>query len=235
MKRTAVLEGPPHALGLLDLKPADLADDLLRREENVRLRGPAPALGEVQEVVAHHEQGAVRPQRVHRVTERRPALGGRELQVKHADQIMGTRRRHPGDHIGLDPVDLDAVGGGEVARHRQGHGREVHRRHAPATLGEPHGVAARSARQVQRSRRGEVGDLGDEEPIGRRGRVDAVSGGVAAVPVLAPGVGSHALSVRPYPAAPGQARAVVITAGGLLPCGEEGFHQCHSPASASST
>src|SRR5438094_1001062 len=95
-KHAAVLEGPPHALGLLDLKPADLAGDLLRREQNVRLRGPAPALAEVQQVVAHHEQGAVRPQRVHRVPERRPALGGRELQVEHADQIMGTRRRHPG-------------------------------------------------------------------------------------------------------------------------------------------
>src|SRR5439155_22566078 len=93
VKRAAVLDGPARAFCPLDLKPANLARDVLGREENVRLRGPAPALGEVQEVVAHHEQGPARSHRVRRVPERSPALGGRELHVEHADQIIGLLRR----------------------------------------------------------------------------------------------------------------------------------------------
>ncbi len=60
VQHAAVLDGAAHTLGLLHLQIPDLGHDVVRRVEDVRLRGASPALGEVQQIVAYDEEGAAR-------------------------------------------------------------------------------------------------------------------------------------------------------------------------------
>ena len=107
------------------------------------MSGSAPPLGQVEKIVADHEQGAARAQGIRRAAQHGLALGGGELQVEHADQIEGARGRRPAGHVALDPLDLDPVRCGQVARDPERHAREVHARDAPAALGQPHRIASR--------------------------------------------------------------------------------------------
>ena len=140
--------------------------------------------------MADHEEGAARAQGVHGVPQCGPALGGGELQVEDADQVEGARGRRPAGHVALDPLDLDPVRCGQVPRDAERHAREIHARHAPPTLGQPHRIASGATREIERRARSQAGDLGDEEAVGDRRAMDAIRGGVAAVPALPCAVGA---------------------------------------------
>ena len=82
----------------------------------------------------------------------------------------------------MHPLDLDTRGLRRAAAALQRHLRDVKRRHPPAALGEPHGVSALAAADVERAARPEARDLGDERTVWPTAPHPARSG-VPAVPL----------------------------------------------------
>ena len=127
----------------------------------------------------------------------------RELEVEHHDEVERWRLRLVLEDVRDDPVDVDAAALGEARALPERDVREVDRRHRPAALGEPDGVPALAAGDVERPPRLEPADLGGEEPV-RLGRPQKLLLRVARVPVLAGEAGADRTR---GPAVLGHARA----------------------------
>src|SRR5512142_2279295 len=94
------------------------------------------------------------------------------------------RRRLVVEQVRRDPLHLDTTRVGEPPRLFETHGGKVHTGHTPALLGQPDGIAALAARELDRATGDEISGLADQEAIRLR-TPDQLALGVAAIPGLA--------------------------------------------------
>ena len=111
-------------------------------------------------------------------------LGRGQLEVEDGDEVERERRGRDLEHVGDDPLDLDATTCRELGRLRERDVREVDTRHPPSLFGEPDRVSAFAAGDVERTAGTKPGDLGGESAV-RLCRPEELLLRVAAVPVLA--------------------------------------------------
>lgn len=119
----------------------------------------------VAEVVSHHQQGAGRRHGRGEMTEQGLLLGLRDVQEVGGDQVVGSRRRNPGQ-VSVQPGDGETALAGALGRPLDRHARDVGGGDLPSARGEPEGVAALARPGVQCRARPKTGYFGDQDRVG---------------------------------------------------------------------
>ena len=174
-----------NALGSFDdevgyARRVEIGGDVVGRIEHRGVLRAADTVGEVDEIVTDDEQRSTWGECSCSGTERDPSSRFRELQIEHHHEVV-ERFRFPFGDVGAYP------GGRHVVRFRELRGLVeadlgvVDAGDVPTLGGEPHGVAAFTAGEIERSTGLQPGDLGWEEPV-RVGLPDELRGPVAVVP-----------------------------------------------------
>ena len=118
--------------------------------------------------MADHEEDSTGCQGGCGMRQRPAALLGGKVKVHDHNEVERGRRRLPLDDIGLDPGHFHATVGRQSLCLGKPGAREVDAGDAPTLRGEPYGVAALAAGNVERPTRSECVQLLDEKAVRRR-------------------------------------------------------------------
>ena len=181
----SVSDNPEHLVGSLHRQAGCISDvgDVGDAVKNVGIRRTTEAPGQIVVIVGHDQQRASGRQGRCSHLERRRAFRLWQLEIEDGDQVEARWRGCPLLHGGLDPGDLDVPQFGEPPAFCQAYRREVHSRHLPTLISEPHRVAALTTCKVYRPTRREADDLRDEELVGCT-RPHQFGSAVALIPLM---------------------------------------------------
>src|SRR5262245_20573438 len=174
----------PGLLGPLDGQPGQRGHHVLHPVQDPRVLRATMAVRDVVDVMADDQQRPAGRKRGGRTLEQRAELIRRQVDVGEQDKVVAGRAGLVLPQVRLDPADAgQAAPGRQLGGLGQPGGREVDRGHLPAALGQPDGVPALTAAEVERPPGGQPGQLLDHETVGLR-RPDQLRAGVQLVPLV---------------------------------------------------